>query len=67
MPRSHLHTSLMKPFVALALPGMYLVYKYNQYKRQRQEQNKRKVTEKELAHLNHKIVSLSIIHSNPTQ
>ena len=48
---------LMKPFVALAIPGMYLVYKYNQYKRQQEEQNKRRVTEKELQHLNQKIVS----------
>lgn len=47
----------MKPFVVLALPGMYLFYKYNQYRRQQQEQNRRKVTERELAHLNHKIVS----------
>jgi hypothetical protein len=47
----------MKPFVVLALPGMYLFYKYNQYRRQQQEQTRRKVTERELAHLNHKIVS----------
>jgi len=51
----------MKPFVVLALPGMYLFYKYNQYRRQQQEQNRRKVTERELAHLNHKIVSDSPI------
>lgn len=48
----------MKPFVVLALPGMYLFYKYNQYKRQQREQNKRKVTEQELAYLNHKIDKL---------
>jgi hypothetical protein len=52
----------MKPFVVLALPGMYLFYKYNQYRRQQQEQNRRKVTERELAHLNHKIVSDSLIY-----
>ncbi|GAB6030397.1 hypothetical protein CHUAL_007275 [Chamberlinius hualienensis] len=57
MPRD-LHVSLMKPLVALATPGMYLLYKFNQYKRQQQEQNRRKVTEKELAHLNHKIDKL---------
>lgn len=45
--------------MVLALPGMYLFYKYSQYKRQQQEQNRRKVTERELAHLNHKIVSLT--------
>lgn len=52
------HSPLMKPLVVLALPGMYLFYKYNQYKRQQQEQNRRKVTERELAHLNHKIDKL---------
>ena len=47
----------MKPFVVLAIPGMYLVYKYNQFKRQQQENSRRKVAEKELNHLNQKIVS----------
>nr|CAD7444199.1 unnamed protein product [Timema bartmani] len=55
MPRGLTSSTLMKPFVVLALPGMYLFYKYNQYRRQQQEQNRRKVTERELAHLNHKI------------
>src|SRR5688572_13290342 len=36
---------------------MFLVCKYQEYKRQQQEVNKRKVTERELSHLNHKIVS----------
>jgi len=57
MPRNLADSPLMKPFVVLALPGMYLFYKYNQYKQQQQEQCKRKVTERELAQLNHKIVS----------
>lgn len=57
MPRGLSSSAFMKPFVVLALPGMYLFYKYNQYRRQQQEQNRRKVTERELAHLNHKIVS----------
>ncbi|KAL1464550.1 hypothetical protein WDU94_004183 [Cyamophila willieti] len=57
MPRNFRSSSFMKPLVVLALPGMYLFYKYNQYKRQQQEQNKRKVTERELDHLNQKIVS----------
>lgn len=48
---------LMKPFVVLALPGMYLFYKYNQYKRKRKENAKRRLTERELQHLNNKIVS----------
>ncbi|XP_046405704.1 uncharacterized protein LOC124170786 [Ischnura elegans] len=58
MPRSLNTSALMKPLVVLALPGMYLFYKYNQYKRQQQEQDRRKVTERELAHLNHKIDKL---------
>ena len=59
MPPSRLNQSLLKPFEALAVPGMYLVYKYNQFKRQQQENSRRKVAEKELAHLNSKIVSKS--------
>mgnify|MGYP005986677769 FL=1 len=50
-------STLMKPFVVLALPGMYLFYKYNQYKRRRKENAKRRLTERELQHLNNKIVS----------
>ncbi|KAH9369995.1 hypothetical protein HPB48_001872 [Haemaphysalis longicornis] len=50
-------SGLMKPLVVLAFPGMYLVYKITEFKRQQQEHNRRKVTERELAHLNHKIVS----------
>lgn len=57
MPRS-LNSSLMKPLVVLAFPGMYLVYKISEFKRHQQEQNRRKVTERELAHLNHKIDKL---------
>ncbi|KAL5007354.1 hypothetical protein ScPMuIL_016160 [Solemya velum] len=49
---------LMKPLSALAGPGMFLVYKYNEYKRQQQEQHKRKAAERELEHLNHKIDKL---------
>ncbi|KAK9506849.1 hypothetical protein O3M35_008711 [Rhynocoris fuscipes] len=61
MPRNLGSSAFMKPFVVLALPGMYLFYKYSQYKRQQQEQNRRRVTERELAHLNHKIVSYSFV------
>ena len=45
------------PFSVLTIPGMYLFYKYNEYKRHQEEIHKKKVTEKELEHLNHKIVS----------
>lgn len=49
--------SLMKPLVVLALPGMYLSYKYSQYRREQRELSRRRVTERELQHLHHKIVS----------
>ncbi|KAH6939649.1 hypothetical protein HPB50_020250 [Hyalomma asiaticum] len=55
--RRAMPSGLMKPLVVLAFPGMYLVYKISEFKRQQQEHNRRKVTERELAHLNHKIVS----------
>ncbi|KAK1129344.1 hypothetical protein K0M31_019076 [Melipona bicolor] len=47
--------SLMKPLVVLALPGMYLFYKYSQYRREQRELSRRRVTERELQHLHHKI------------
>jgi hypothetical protein len=50
---------LAKPLSAIAVPGMYLFYKYSEFKRQQQEVHRKKVTEKELDHLNHKIVSFS--------
>lgn len=49
---------LIKPFVVLALPGMYLFYKYNQYKRKRKENATKRLAERELQHLNSKIVSM---------
>ena len=52
------HSSrLAKPLSALVVPGMYLFYKYNEYKRHQEEINRRNVTEKELDNLNNKIVS----------
>lgn len=51
------HNPLIKPFVVLALPGMYLFYKYSQYKRKRKESATRRMAERELQHLNCKIVS----------
>lgn len=53
-------TGLMKPLVVLALPGMYLFYKYSQYRREQRELSRRRVTERELQHLHHKIVSEKI-------
>lgn len=43
---------------ALVLPGKFLVDKLTGLKKQQQEQSRRKVTERELAHLHHKIVSI---------
>ncbi|KAG7312109.1 hypothetical protein JYU34_001561 [Plutella xylostella] len=58
MPQRAPPTSgLMRPLVVLALPGMYLLYKYNQYRQQQMETARRRVTERELLHLNTKIVS----------
>jgi len=39
---------------------MFLIQKYTQYKAAQAEQQKRKVTEKELSQLNHKIVRFFI-------
>ncbi|CAD1479799.1 unnamed protein product, partial [Heterotrigona itama] len=57
--------SLMKPLVVLALPGMYLFYKYSQYRREQRELSRRRITERELQHLHHKIVSQSQIWHGP--
>ncbi|XP_037292961.1 pre-mRNA-splicing factor CWC22 homolog isoform X2 [Manduca sexta] len=56
--RASTSSSLMRPFVVLALPGMYLLYKYNQYRQQQMETARRRVTERELMHLNTKIDKL---------
>ncbi|KAB0794161.1 hypothetical protein PPYR_13781 [Photinus pyralis] len=58
MPQGPATNPFMKPFVVLALPGMYLFYKYNQYRRRKKENAKRRLTERELQHLNNKIDKL---------
>ncbi len=55
---------VFKPLGVLAMPGLYLVYKYNQFKRQQQENNRRKLAERELNNLNNKIVSTGTLHSH---
>lgn len=52
--------SLMKPLVVLALPGMYLFYKYSQYRREQRELSRRRVIERELQHLHHKICVICV-------
>ncbi|XP_060804873.1 protein PRRC2C [Amyelois transitella] len=58
MPQRASQSTLMRPLVVLALPGMYLLYKYNQYRQQQMETARRRVTERELMHLNTKIDKL---------
>ncbi|CAG9112155.1 unnamed protein product [Plutella xylostella] len=63
MPQRAPPTSgLMRPLVVLALPGMYLLYKYNQYRQQQMETARRRVTERELLHLNTKIDSVDHVN-----
>ncbi|XP_061398698.1 uncharacterized protein LOC133334419 [Musca vetustissima] len=46
------------PFEALALPGVILAYKYSQFRQRRREAASRRVTERELSALHHKIDKL---------
>ncbi|XP_049307871.1 homeobox protein 2 isoform X1 [Bactrocera dorsalis] len=46
------------PLEALALPGVILAYKYSQFRQRRREAASRRVTERELAALHHKIDKL---------
>lgn len=62
MPTPRNPSPVMKPLSVLAVPGMFLFYKYNEYKRQHQVQPKRSVTEKELDNLNDKIVSYVFVY-----
>lgn len=58
------------PLETLALPGAMLAYKYSQFRQRRREAASRRVTERELSALHHKIVSstcfsfLCFIYSN---
>lgn len=49
------------PLEALALPGVILAYKYSQFRQRRREAASRRVTERELSALHHKIVSLFVL------
>lgn len=51
-------STFSKSLTAIAVPGVYLFYKYSEFKRQQHEIHRNKVTEKELDHLNHKIDKL---------
>lgn len=46
-----------KSLEVITLPGAILAYKYSQFRQRRREQASRKVTERELTALHHKIVS----------
>lgn len=56
------HRSPLEAFNALALPGSVLAYKYNQFRQRRREAQSRRVTERELSALHHKIVSYLLIN-----
>ncbi|XP_060086082.1 uncharacterized protein LOC132565460 [Ylistrum balloti] len=61
MPAPRSPSPVLKPLSALAVPGMFLFYKYNEIKRQSSHPTVPKrttVTERELDHLNHKIDKL---------
>lgn len=51
------------PLEALALPVM-LAYKYSQFRQRRREAASRRVTERELSALHHKIVSVKLINKS---
>lgn len=48
------------PLETLALPGVMLAYKYSQFRQRRREAASRRVTERELTVLHHKIVSFRL-------
>lgn len=52
------------PLEALALPGVMLAYKYSQFRQRRREAASRRVTERELSALHHKIVSVKLINKS---
>lgn len=54
------------PLETLAMPGAILAYKYSQFRQRRREAASRRVTERELSALHHKIVSCSFALS-PTR
>lgn len=53
------------PLDALVSPGVMLACKYNQFRQRRREAQSKKVTERELTALHHKIVSLFLSFSSP--
>lgn len=59
-PRSSSLSSCVVRLVTSLFPTMFLVCKFTEYKRQQQDQSKRKVTERELSNLNHKIDKLLV-------
>ena len=63
VPQKEKHSpSHAKPFSGLAVPGFFLLYKFNEYKRQQKEKREEIITEKELKKLNNKIVSENLIY-----
>ena len=57
-PKTSCSLKLTKSLGIISVPGMYFLYKFNEFKRKQKENNRTCVTERELDSLNHKIVSL---------
>lgn len=53
------------PLEALVMPGVMLACKYNQYRQRKREAQSKKVTERELTALHHKIVSFYLLAELP--
>ena len=62
MPQKDKHSlSISKPLSGLVVPWLYLLHRYNEYKRIQKEKREEIITGKELNKLNNKIVSENLI------
>ncbi|XP_033639953.1 mitochondrial E3 ubiquitin protein ligase 1-like [Asterias rubens] len=54
-----MNSSLMKPLAAgLAIPGLYIMYKFHEYREKERKRERRRFTDKDLQTLNRKIQQL---------
>ena len=57
-----MNSSLMKPLAAgLAIPGLYIMYKFHEYREKERKRERRRFTDKDLQTLNRKIVSIGLL------
>ncbi len=63
MPIVNCCAPLFGQLLSQFISSMFLVCKFHEPKRQQTETDKKKVTEKELTHLNHKIVRFNYVYS----